>query len=640
MKTHTLTYTITTFFLLTLHCGQTDLAGSGSQTTNSNCIGKIYNIDNTPAERALVRLIPADHNPSTSIAVIDSTYTTEDGSYTFAVTKSDIFNITAEKAGESCMLEAVPLNSDKVNTVENDTLEPSGFLSGRIIIEPGHDPLSPILLILGTTVYTSPYDSTGSFTTPALPPGTYSIRIFSIEAGYQSVDTSVAIASGDSTVINISLLYDENPIATIKKLSVELDSSMLMTDLTWVVSDTNRFQGYALIRKVRINANHTDRLANEIEKRFYRDTLYTLNKSATTFRDDVIRYTGDTIEYSLSLLDNAYLKRGTILSGKICPKSNLRFTEFLTIDNIFDIDAPYNYHLLSDESGNLVTVTPAFICKVDTSGMELARHDIPYNKQLSITSIQSDDSGNIYCLMIQEPSYSFKILKFNNALSDFREYDIKPLEGWCPVFAVNGKGQPIIITRTDTPSAEENTSINALTCTLKQIIYRFDTSFTLIDSNLTSTCNIITDIKRYGSTFFVCERITDNLNTIERIGYYDASFIPYAYQDSAFGIQNSLVTDVENYFSLSVFGRPDGLTANFVHNIARYDLSSSETYYHDDRIIFINNRQNTTVCRIPFSDVPVSFRLCSSDLIAASVHNLSLRIFKVSSPDLDILQYH
>ena len=276
--------------LFTLQCTTDELAGI--EITNGECSGVIYDENFKKAANVVVHLIPTGYAPSSTSAMnrTDSTITDHEGRYTFSVQQNDFYNIIAEKGDASCMLDSIPLLNNRENSIDNDTLERTGWLAGTIAVKAGDNPQQVLVLVLGTNRYTSPVDSTGSFPPLPLPAGLHTIRIFSSENGYAVVDTPLSIVSKDTTILTMRLPLSFAP--AINNLAVTYDSASLTTTLQWEPVDTALVKAYSIHRLVNgredsiIRIDRTVSAYNENCALFFDDTLvYEIAAVGTTFKE-------------------------------------------------------------------------------------------------------------------------------------------------------------------------------------------------------------------------------------------------------------------------------------------------------------------------------------------------------------------
>jgi hypothetical protein len=107
---------ITTAIVLTAACSSGNLAGAGSETTNS-LTGIIANQNGQPATNTVVYLIPSDYNPSQGeLSSLSSDTTEESGIFTFDSIDAGIYNLIARNIATSTNLIV-----KNIDLLQNDT---------------------------------------------------------------------------------------------------------------------------------------------------------------------------------------------------------------------------------------------------------------------------------------------------------------------------------------------------------------------------------------------------------------------------------------------------------------------------------------------------------------------------------------
>jgi hypothetical protein len=382
----------------TLRCGVDDpeIAGSGSQTSNNGkCIGMIYTMENAFASGATVRLIPSGYNPSVlSSGKVDSAVTDNEGRYTFTVTKTDFYNIIAERGNQASFMDSVPLLSDMENHIENDTLRGTGWLAGKVEVKPGDDPLQAIILIPGTGKYTSPADSLGTFPPLSLPTGSYTIRVFTSETGYGIFDTTVTITSDNTSLIIARIPTSYAP--AINNFEVVFDSTLRTATLTWDPVDPS------LIRSITIH-----RLIDGVE-----DTIIIVGKNFSSYVDSIPKFV-NTFIYKAAAVGANY-KEGYMsvsepmqvfkTSFKVTktPLPNLKFSyiEWIgvnTDENLYLGNNQSDITMISDDGTVLKSIGVGAILN---AGNNIGGDTVLLGTTLN--SIKSDEHSNIYVYISSE----------------------------------------------------------------------------------------------------------------------------------------------------------------------------------------------------------------------------------------------
>jgi hypothetical protein len=479
--------------LSTLRCSNLTQV-SGIEITNGNCIGKIYDSDGAVADSALVRLIPSDYNPySQTNKSIDSTYTNAHGEYAFTVAQPDSYNFVAEKGSMSCMQHSIFVQADAKTVVNNDTLQESGTLSGTVRLKPGDDNSSAVILILGTNVYTVPYDTSGNFVTPLLPKGNYTIQIFTTKTGYAVFDTNVTILEGADTKFEVTIPSFNAP--SIAKLYATYDSATMFVSLSWSMPDTSKIVSYAFYRKSGLG----------------RDTMWMLDKSALSCTDDVVGFDGDSVSYEIAGIGKNYKEghrtatQAIAVCGKVYCIKKIDLTAVAAgLSHISDVS------VFSDRENEIFLVGAEGIYKMDSNGVVQKDYMIDKSDINDITllsgDLQTDNAGHLY-VRKNDPGYS-TVLKFDRDLNVLAQFPLEASVPWSIVVTGNG-----MIYAFDEVS---------ITYTEVKV---YDSAAALIDT-FAILGNRVVSTDHFGDTIFTYEYHPDQISAKDKpyIHFYDTTF--------------------------------------------------------------------------------------------------------------------
>jgi hypothetical protein len=396
---------------MVIACGcSKDRVISGTEITNGNCVGKIYNPDGTAAKGALVKLIPADYNPFVQKGdSLDSTVTTAAGDYAFNVSQSKFYNIVAEKGPTSCMLDSIFVQADAKTMVDNDTLRESGWLSGALRLKPGDDGSKAVILVLGANVYMVPSDTAGSFTSPLLPKGSYTIRIFTTLTGYAVFDTVIAVQEGVETKLAVNLPSSNAP--SISNLSAAYDSASMIVSFQWSMPDTSKIVSYALYRKNNVG----------------NDARIMLDKSATSAADTVVGFDGDSISYEIAAMGKNFMEGYRAVTQKIVVCGKAYCVKKMDLTNISTgLYPPGEVSIYAYRENEIFLVGEHVIYKLDTNGMVRKDyqldHSSPVNEGYFPGVLQGDDGGHLYIQKVNSEHRA--VIKFDADLNVIAELSL------------------------------------------------------------------------------------------------------------------------------------------------------------------------------------------------------------------------
>ncbi len=482
-------------------CGTNDrVAGSGSQTTNGNCVGTIYHADGSVADSAVVRLIPRDYSPLfRADSLADSTNTDRNGRFSFNVKQYRRYNIIAQKASVSCMdsIELVP----NVTTVINDTLRQSGFISGIVRLDQPDTANSIVILVMGTNTFAAPFDTSGAFSTPLLAEGSYTLRIFSTQSGYAVFDTTVIVDKGAQTELPVIFLASTNA-PSVRDFSVTLDSLTMYATFAWSASDTDSIVSYSLHR--------TSTGGN--------DSTIVVDKSSTNTIDDVLLYEGDTLTYRVAANGTAYKEGFRSKPLTVVPRQKVRWDK-----RILTQWAPLTRSdtwLFFDNKGNMFMANSQGIQKFDAVGNFLNRYDNRSSGTvLCYQSPQTDEFGNIY--FNENQGGLSRIIRFDADLNKKKEL-VRGDSNTAPLtttWIATAKDEKLLVIEDSTGEVYGGDTVNHF---LRQVTI-YDSNFVKQDNYAFQAASPISAVMRTGDTF-VAEQWVSRLDQQNSIGWYDQRF--------------------------------------------------------------------------------------------------------------------
>lgn len=462
----------------------------GTEITNGDCIGKIYNQDSSAAQGVVVKLIPVDYNPYLHKGKqIDSTLTDENGCYSFTVSQPDYYNILAQKGSASCMQDSISILADAKTIIDNDTLRESGKISGVVRLKPGDDNSKVIILVTGTNVYSVPSDTSGNFEIPPLPSGNYELQFFSSDEGYAVFDTNVTINEGGKAQLDVTLPSVNAP--SIEQLSATLDRATMFVSLSWPIPDTSKIISYALFRKGRL----------------VKDTMWILDKGNNSFVDDAIGLDGDSLSYQIAAIGKNYKEGFRTTSTILYICSIVQCVKEIDMSSFSAGIDPYIVTLSVDKLDRLFLVGWYGIYNLDSNGT--VQRDYRLEKQDSdnkLSSLQSDNLGHLYILKRAVDTQS--VVKFDADLNVISQTQINT---GCQFFLVAGNNGPFYTFY----EVKDSSTGNYIGTTIKE----YDSAFTLrkeFNSNHLLTYNPA----RVRDTFVVHEYLSGNYSA----PFYDPSF--------------------------------------------------------------------------------------------------------------------
>jgi hypothetical protein len=353
--------------------------------------GVIRNSDGTPEKSVSVHLYPSDFNPYTDIS-IDSTVSDSAGRYSFSLHSAGLYNLYVNSKQGFSFEGAIPVTENEGLVERECILKAPGSVSGTVNLRQCDDNKNAIILVLGTSTYAMPNDSTGSFLIPALAEGTYRIRVLSLTKGYGYYDSTIIVKSAEKIELaeTINLSYGVPDIGEVKAV---YDKCFMRTSLSWHVKDTSNIRSFYIFRNSSVAET----------------PLAVISNACTTFVDDVLLpnpsfdKNANILHYTIAAcgrdgsLGHSYrvpdiLRRSVFMAEDTVNLANSGCRE-LGPDNLFTVDG----------NRNIFIGGYGWINKVDSSGRFCAEYLFQdksgYSVNYSYHKVESDVNGNVYYLI-------------------------------------------------------------------------------------------------------------------------------------------------------------------------------------------------------------------------------------------------
>jgi hypothetical protein len=393
-------------------------------------------------------------------------------------------------------------------------------------------------------------------------------------------DTIITLAAGAEVKLNLILPTIDAPL--IKEFSADFDSALLYTTLNWPKVDTSNILAFKLTRQT--SGGH--------------DTTFTLNKSLSSFRDDVAPFEGDSVTYHISAIGKNY-KEGYYTSSPIrVVQSKVTALDTIELDikgsdTVPDF-APGSFTSIKLAYNNDIVVLSEYsITRFSPVGTLLARYKQDANSPVFIMDGGEDDAGNWYFLqMATDTSERCTIVKLNAGLEKQKQIDFSIPGNFDRdhKLIVSGNGKMYIISQSS--SEEHSTAYH----------------FSIFDSTLNLTTEfdrqfqwVFGDFARYGDT--IVTRLMYNLNDLSQsynqIGFLNFNFnLLHTFSDynsfSQYYIPYEPIKEEVNQFT--VFGGPDGTIISYSNHWVDSDNTTALVY--TNRIfLFISDGTNRILTR-------------------------------------------
>jgi len=226
-----------------LLCACDDKVAGTNDETHTEVTARVFKPDGkTPAARASVKVVPADSVQAVAIGSVDSS-----GHPVTSTVPDGVYSVTFSLDGMVSTVDAVPAAGGRLNLATNDTLEPSGTLSGVLSMQPQDDPTTVVVQVLGTENYCN-VNADGSFTMTGLPTGRVRLRLLTTLQNYTTTyDTAHATTGIDTRIRDtIRMVYTGIPVVT--GLVARNDSATGQIRLSWNGARYAKLMDYLVFR--------------------------------------------------------------------------------------------------------------------------------------------------------------------------------------------------------------------------------------------------------------------------------------------------------------------------------------------------------------------------------------------------------
>lgn len=391
---------------------------AGSEVTNEKAFVYMPG-GKSPAVAAKIAVVPVDYIPDNQNSDIYETETDGKGSYTIDGIPTGFYNIIAQKDSLSSYQDSVFLGS--ADDLRNDTLDFSGSLSARIVMQPNHDPQSAVIQVLGTTNYFSNVDNSGWFTLKNQPAGSYQLRIVTTEPQYTPTFENVVIRAGKSDTLQepIHLIYTGIPVVSGLRAVYNPVSSVIC--LSWNPVNYHNFGRYLVYCGITGFSEPLDIIASTENIVFY-DTLSrlgidTANTPLIGLRYQVAVETGSLVEGEKSNAEEVTVvftrKAGILLAVDtltFTPGSAFKLN--IKTDSSLGEVSSYSYRLRGDEDFKEIS-GPETTIVID------APADSVFNGLYCIVKVTNSEGINVFDTLILQSR-----MKWEQTASPFDDTEI------------------------------------------------------------------------------------------------------------------------------------------------------------------------------------------------------------------------
>lgn len=231
---------LSTIFVFTA-CDSGNVAGTNNETHTK---GTLYQANGKVAAGARVRIFAANQAVGDSLPV-EQTKADANGRISLKLKRGYYSLLANDTAGRAVFIDSILSTGDKVE-FDDDTLRPTGTLTGHLRVQPMHSPAIAWVHVMRTNLFAN-VDSSGAFRIEGVPEGKMEVVALSHLPEYTPTFRE-AQAFSDSTVDigTIDLVYNGLPLVT--GLAASYDSLTGVVTVTWKDTAYARKNGYVVYR--------------------------------------------------------------------------------------------------------------------------------------------------------------------------------------------------------------------------------------------------------------------------------------------------------------------------------------------------------------------------------------------------------
>lgn len=224
----------------------TQMAGTSDETTTGVKFANVVYSNGKPASEAVVKVLVSGDTSRIPVAQLSTdangtfTFKNDKGFYSFYVQKDSLM------AFEDSVL-LLPVGSDTSTLV----LCNPGSINGYISVEPGDNPRTVFVGVLGTTIYSN-IEENGKFELPEIAAGVYTLRFISTLPEYTPTFKTLRVYS-DSTMTLDTIRMVYTGIPSVKGIQAEIDPITGNIMIKWNKSKYFNLDEYIIYRNLASN---------------------------------------------------------------------------------------------------------------------------------------------------------------------------------------------------------------------------------------------------------------------------------------------------------------------------------------------------------------------------------------------------
>jgi hypothetical protein len=180
-------------------------------TTDGTSTVAFYLPDGKPAAGARVQIFASSDTTRTPRI---QAFTDANGEVELPVLDSSYYNLVARDKSGRAMFQDSLLSNGKSMDYASDTLVATGVVTGRVKVQPQHDPRIVWIALLGAGTYLN-VDDSGRFRIEGVPEGKFTLAGFTKEIGYTTTFSALRVRRDSTSDIGtLDMVFTGLPVAT------------------------------------------------------------------------------------------------------------------------------------------------------------------------------------------------------------------------------------------------------------------------------------------------------------------------------------------------------------------------------------------------------------------------------------------
>lgn len=204
-----------------------DRAADGGTTDGTSTVA-FYLPDGKPAAGARVQVFASSDTTRTPRA---QAFTDANGEVELPVLDSSYYNLVARDKSGRAMFQDSLLSNGRSMDYASDTLVATGVVTGRVKVQPQHDPRIVWIALLGAGTYLN-VDDSGRFRIEGVPEGKFTLGGFTKTEGYTTTYKALRVKRDSTSDIGVlNMVFTGLPV--VKNLEARFDTLAGLVHLRW-----------------------------------------------------------------------------------------------------------------------------------------------------------------------------------------------------------------------------------------------------------------------------------------------------------------------------------------------------------------------------------------------------------------------